>query len=204
MNKVFDINKKRLCCLIVLLLIIPLKLLPQEASTEIQDFSNPYKYGWTDEESRLQARDYNFLQNMLLEEYNSQKQSPMINAFKTAIAPGWGHFSLGSYTKGQIFLASQLVLLGSGIYYREKAMIEYSKYEKATQIDDINRYYESAITPYRQSSLLLTLLVIVWGYTIYDVINETNEYNWTLWDRLSEDYISSNVTITPTSITFRF
>ena len=141
---------------------------------------------------------------MFLDEYSAKKQSPIINALKTSVAPGWGHFSVESYTKGQIFLGVQLALLGSGIYFREKAMIEYRKYEKATQIDDIDKYYDDTIIPHRQSSLLFTLSIVVWGYTIYDAIVETNHYNWELWEKLSTDKLSSNLSITPVSITWRF
>lgn len=170
------------------------------SSFDINQFSNPFKYEWSDEEERLRSRDNLFLETMLLDKYNEQKQSAVVNALKTSIAPGWGHFSVESYTKGQVFLGIQLVLLGTGMYFRDKAMIEHSKYEQATQIDDIVKYYDQAQIPFRQSGLLFSLWFIVWGYTIYDVVIETNQYNWDLWDSIRE----SNLTITPTSISYRF
>jgi len=144
---------KRMLLLLFLALVMCVPALYSQ-DFDISEFSDPHKYGWIDEETRLAARDSLFLNTVLIDDYNEQMQSPILNAVKTAIAPGWGHFSVGSYTKGQVFLASQLVLLGTSIYYREQAMIDYRKYENATHIDDINGYYDSAITPYRQSNLI--------------------------------------------------
>ena len=171
---------------------------------DIRKFSDPQKYGWADETLRLDARDDLFIRNMLLEDYNKQAQSPLTNVIKTSFAPGWGHFSLGSYTKGQVLLGTQLGLLGTSLYLREKANIEYKKYKGATQIDAIHDYYESAIIPYRQSNLLLGLFVVVWGYTIYDVVLETHNYNDNIWNELTNSMTVGSLNITPISISYRF
>lgn len=199
-NKTFSMVK---CFIVTIILcgLIPASLAGQEL--DIGRFSNPFKYGWVDEESRLNSRDKLFMRTVMLDQYHQEKQSSAVNALKTAIAPGWGHFSLESYTKGQLFLGVQIMLLGTGLYYREKSMIEFRKYEKATQVDDIKRYYDDAIIPHRQSTLLLSLFFIVWGYTIYDSIIETQTYNWDLWGKISGNE-DANLTITPTSITYRF
>ena len=171
---------------------------------DVVEFSNPYKYGWLNEYSRLAARDSLFINSMMLDEYNDRMQSPLLNALKTAVAPGWGHFSVGSYTKGQLLLGSQIVLFGTSFYYREQAMIDYRKYKNATQIDDINNFYNSAVTPYRQSNLLLGLFFVIWGYTIYDSVIETHDYNNNLWYQLKEERTTYKISLTPTSISVRF
>lgn len=201
MDKRLNIYIKIALAAIILSCTMPVSLLG--SGFDIHRFSDPFKYNWPNEETRLRFRDNLFMQTVMLDEYEEQKQAPLTNALKTAIAPGWGHFSVNSYTKGQVFLGVQVVLLGTGLYYREKAMIEYRKYENATQIEDINRYYDDAMIPHRQSTLLLSLFAIMWGYTIYDSILETNNYNWNLWESISGS-IDSNLTITPTSITYRF
>jgi len=170
----------------------------------IMDFSNPYKYDWYDETGRIEFRDSLLVATQLLDDYEQVKQSPLSNALKTAVLPGWGHFSVNSYTKGQIFLGSQLVLLGTSIYFYEKSMIHYRKYKSATQIDEIEEHYENAILPYRQSNLLLGLLAVVWGYTIYDAIVETNQYNANRWNELTQSESNQSLIITPTGVSLRF
>ena len=170
----------------------------------IMDFSDPNKYEWENETDRLTFREDYYISKEMLQEYRALKQSPMSNALKNAVAPGWGHFSIGSNTKGQIFLVSQLALLGTSIYYYERSMIHYRKYKTATQIDEINEHYNNALVPYRQSNLLFGLFVVIWGYTIYDVIVETNQYNWNRWNEITERQRDQNLVITPTGITWRF
>ena len=83
-------------------------------------------------------------------------------------------------------------------------MIHYRKYETATQIDEIEEHYENAILPYRQSNLLFGLLAVVWGYTIYDAIVETNQYNANRWNELTQRESNQTLAITPTGVTLRF
>ncbi len=193
-------------CLILLILTLNIfqGILLEASQVSTSNFADPYKYGWIDESTRLNARDDFFLRTMLLEDYYNQKQSPFSNALKSAIAPGWGHFSVESYTKGQILLGIQLSLLGSGIYFREKANIQYNKYEEATQIEDINRYYNNAITPHRQSNFLLSIFFVVWAYTIYDTVLETNDYNDSLWNNIYLNRRNMSISIYPTSIQVKF
>ncbi|MBW6515828.1 MAG: hypothetical protein K0B81_04320 [Candidatus Cloacimonetes bacterium] len=190
------------CLLLLLFIVFSVKILSADFS--IMEFSNPYKYEWFEEEDRITFRDSLEYRTMILSEYDELKQSTMTNALKTAFLPGWGHFTLRSYTKGQIFLGAQLALLGSSLYYYEKAMIHYRRYEKATQIDEINEHYDNALLPYRQSNLLLGLFIVVWGYTIYDVIVETNQHNWNIWNDLVQQNSNQALIITPTGITLRF
>jgi hypothetical protein len=170
----------------------------------IMDFSDPYKYEWYNAEDRYTFRDSLSQSNLLLEDYLEIRQSPLTNALKTAVAPGWGHFSVKSYTKGQILLGSQLALLGTTLYFYERSMIHYRKYKKATQIDEIDEHYNNALIPYRQSNLFIGLFIVVWGYSIYDVINETNQYNYERWRELNERENSYEISISPNGVSFRF
>ncbi len=184
-----------LCCFVLSLLV---QLFADEF--DVLEFSSPVKYGWANEQMRLAARDSLFIKNLHLDKYNQLRQNPLNNVMKTAIAPGWGHFSVGSNTKGQVFLASQIALLSTGIYFHQKSMIEYRKYKKATQIDEMNQYYDSAITPYRQANLLFGLFFAVWCYTIYDVVLETNSYNADVW----EDIVNNRLKVTPSGVSIEF
>lgn len=198
-----SVMKGKIAIFIVLITLVTSKIIVAD-DFSIMEFSNPYKYDWTDETARLEYREDLLTNTSLLDEYSQLKHSPLSNALRTAVAPGWGHFSLGSHTKGQIFLVAQLALLGSSIYYYEKSMIHYRKYKSATQIDEMNEHYNEALLPYRQSNLLFGLFVVVWGYTIYDVINETNDYNWNRWNELTGEENNFNLSITPNGISLRF
>jgi len=69
---------------------------------DIKKFSDPNKYGWDTYEKFLSAREDLQKRNNLLQIYETQKQKPIKNVIKSAIVPGWGHFSAKHYWKGQI------------------------------------------------------------------------------------------------------
>ncbi len=190
----------------LLLLLLSCSLLYSQRPSTVLELSDPYKYGWHEESNRLTFRDSLTVSTSLLNEYNNLKQSSWTNALKTAVAPGWGHFSIGRNTKGQIFLVSQLAILGTSLYYYERSMIHYRKYRDATNIDDINEHYDNAVEPYRRSNLFLGLFFVVWGYSIYDVMSETSSYNGELWNQIVEEEMSKKkgLQITPTGISWRF
>jgi len=188
------------------LLLLSCSLLYSQGPSPVQELSNPYKYNWHEESTRLDFRDSLTVSTSLLDDYDNLKQSSWTNALKSAVAPGWGHFSIGRNTKGQVFLISQIAILGTSLYYYERSMIHYRKYRNATNIDDINEHYDNAVEPYRRSNLFLGLFFVVWGYSIYDVMSETNRYNGELWNQIVEEEISrhSSIQITPTGISWRF
>ena len=170
-------------------------------SFDIDEFSNHEKYGWKDNGDRLSFRDSLLQKQQLLQIYNMKVVNPKINLLKAAAFPGWGHFSAQSITKGQVFLSINIALLGSGYYFYDKMNENYKKYENATQIDQINQYYDQALTPYKFVQIISGLYFLFWSYNIYDVSIATDRYNTFLWQQI---IYNKKITITPNSIEVRF
>ena len=171
---------------------------------DIEKFVDPHKYGWESLEKYYSDRKNFEERQKLLQIYELKKLSVSKNILKSVIAPGWGHFTAKRYTKGQILLGLEVILIGSGIYYYDQAMENYDKYKKADYIGDIEKYYTDANTPFQYSKILLGFGVVVWLYTIYDTIQVTEEYNNELWDNIYMEYYKKNLIITPTGFTLRF
>jgi len=171
---------------------------------DIDKFSDPHKYGWDSEALRKDYRQQLEERQKLLQIYQLNKQSVTLNMIRSAVAPGWGHISAKSYTKGQVFIGIQIVLLGTTYYFYDQAMDKYDKYKAATQIDDINQFYNDAQTPYRISQSFLGLSALVWIYSIYDSVLETNRYNNQLWNDVHKEYRKQYLSFSPTGITLHF
>ncbi len=171
---------------------------------DLEKFTDPQKYGWEDFEERNHAKMDLQERQRLLQLYRMNRLTTAGNLAKSAIVPGWGHFSAKSYTKGQIFLGLEVVLFGSALYFYDQAMENYDKYKNADQVDEMNQSYNDALEPYRYSQAFLGLGILVWIYTLYDTINVTDEYNSNLWSDIIREYNRQNVIITPTGISVRF
>lgn len=170
----------------------------------IKKFSDPAKYNWKNMEDRFEARKELDSKLELLQIYKQSKQPILTNMMKSAIAPGWGHYSAKNYIKGHALIASEIVLFGTSLYFYVQALDDFNKYEDSHYIGDIKQYYLDANNNYRYSQLFFSLGALVWIYTIYDSISATQEYNQNLWNDLSKKLHSQKVVITPTSITLRF
>jgi len=171
---------------------------------DIKKFSEPSKYGWTNMSERIIARKELESRQKMLQIYELNKQDIVTNMIKSAVAPGWGHYSAKNYTKGHAFIASEIVLFGTSLYFYNQAMDDYNNYEDSHYIGEIKQKYLDANSKYKYSQLFLSLGAVVWLYTIYDSISATQEYNQTLWFDLSEQLHSKKISITPTGITLRF
>ncbi|MCD4820069.1 MAG: hypothetical protein K8S23_15405 [Candidatus Cloacimonetes bacterium] len=167
-------------------------------------FSNINKYGWDNPEIHLEARENLFSRQKLLQIYQLNKKKPYTNVIKSAIMPGWGHFSAKNYIKGQILLATEIALFGTSLYYYDQASEYYDKYKKATNITDINNYYEKTRSPLRLSREFLSFGILIWIYTIYDTLIVTESYNRELWENLIIEYHDKKLKVTPTGISLRF
>ncbi len=171
---------------------------------DIKKFSEPTKYGWHNFEDQRKHRKELLEKQKLLQIYELKRQDPTKNMLKSIIAPGWGHFSAKYYTKGQILLTSEVILMGASFYYYNIAMDNYDKYKKATYILDINHYYNNVKTPYTLSVAFFSLGTVVWIYTIFDSAVVTRYYNEKLWNEIIKDYNKKKVIFSPTGITLRF
>ena len=188
--------------LIIIVLFFATLLIAEEFN--IEKFSNPSKYNWENMEDRFKARENLDSRQKLLQIYELNKQQVVGNMLRSAIVPGWGHYKSHDYTKGHTFLASEIVLFGTSLYFYVKAMDDYDKYEDSHYIGNIKQFYLDANNNYKKSQLIFSLGAIVWIYTIYDSISATQEYNQNYWNELSKKLNSQKVVITPTSITLRF
>ena len=188
--------------LIVIVLFFSTLLVAEEFN--IEKFSNPSKYNWENMEDRFKARESLDSRQKLLQIYELNKQKVVGNMIRSAIVPGWAHYKSHDYTKGHTFLASEIVLFGTSLYFYVQAMDDYHNYENSHYIGDIKQFYFDANSNYKYSQLFFSLSAIVWIYTIYNSISATQEYNQNYWNELSEKLHSQKVVITPTSITLRF
>lgn len=171
---------------------------------DIKEFSDPAKYGWNNMAERIEARSELHSRQKLLQIYKLNKQNVLTNMIKSAFAPGWGHYSSHNYTKGHVFIASEIILFGTSFYFYNQAMDDYHNYENSNYIGDIKQLYLDANSNYKYSQLFFSLGAVIWFYTIYDSISATQEYNQNLWIDLSKKILSQKVLISPTGITLRF
>lgn len=189
---------------IIVLLILFIATFSFSLELNLEKFSNPQKYGWKTIEEQREFRKDLLQRQKLLQIYELKKQDPTKNMIKSIIAPGWGHFSARFYTKGQILLTSEIILMGAGFYYRSIAMDYYNKYKNATYIIDINNYYNKLKTPYTLSMAFFSLGTVVWIYTVFDSAVVTRSYNEKLWIDIINKYNKKKVTVSPSGITWRF
>lgn len=162
------------------------------------------KYGWNSALEWKQARGQFKTELKIYNIYTKKKQSHLLNCLKSLVAPGWGHFSARSYTKGQILLGVQILLAGSSFYFYDKSMDMYNKYNNADQIDDIHQYYTDANSSYRTSQIFFGLCALLWAYTILDTIQTTENYNRNLWEKLIFEYKNTDILLTTKGLTINF
>jgi len=163
------------------------------------------KYGWNSILEWKQSRERFRHKLKIYELYKEKKQSHLANCLKSVLAPGWGHFSAKSYTKGEVLLGLQIFLAGSSLYFYDKAMDSYDKYKTPPyQIDKMQQYYTDANSSYRTSQILLGFCAIVWVYTILDVVQATENYNRNLWEKLKLEYKDVELSLTLQGISIRF
>lgn len=168
----------------------------------IMDFSRPDKYGWGTFDKRNQAVKNLSERQKLLQLYEMEKQDILGNVIKSVIVPGWGQYHAKNYSKGQIFLGMETVMLLTSYYLYEQSMNKYDRYKKATQIDEINNLYNQASRPYRFSQTFFGAYLVILIYNCYDSIETTNEYNAKVWNRIEKK--SLKISVTPTGLTLRF
>jgi len=190
--------------IILLVLIISCLGVYAQASFDLVQFSDSTKYGWADWRDRKDYRNDLLARQKLLHIYEMEAQSIRSNVVKSAIIPGWGQFSTKHYTRGQAILGAELILFGTSLYFYDKSMDYYRKYEAATQIDDIDSYYKKAQGPYQYAVIFLGLGMIIWSYNLFDVVQSTEAYNETVWDRIYKEFYDSGIQIGVDGIGIRF
>jgi hypothetical protein len=187
-----------------LTLLLMMSALTAQGSFNIEDFTNPEKYGWKTWEDRMNYRNDLSERQKLLQIYEIEAQSISGNVFKSSVFPGWGQFNAKYYTKGQVFLAIELAMLGASYFFYDKSRDNYEKYRNATQIDEMNAYYHDALVPYQYSVVFLAFASVVWVYNVFDVVQTTEKYNAEVWQNTVKRHYKAPVQVTPKGIEVRF
>lgn len=169
-----------------LILMILLIGLLNAQSFDIQAFSDSTKYGWENYLDRRAYREDLTQRQDLLQLYEMEANSLRNCVIQSAIVPGWGQFTNKATTKGSVFLATELILGGAALYFLDRSNYYYDKYLGATQVEDIEKFYNSAVAPRQYSQIFIGAAAIVWVYNIFDVIQSTEEYNSKTWKRVEE------------------
>lgn len=191
----------KIVALIICLLITFLQLPAQ--GFDLNKFSNPKKYGWNDYNDRAEYRKELLERQESLQLYELRTKSITYTMAKSAIFPGWGHYSIESYSKGHTFLTGGVIIGGAGLYFYSRSQDYYKQYKNASQIDLINSNYDKAEQNYNTSMIFLAAYVILWGYNLYDSSESTERYNAELWDGLMNKRFE-NISLTPSGIEVKF
>ncbi len=164
-------------------------------SFDINAFSDSTKYGWQTYLERNAYRQDLLERQDLLQLYEMEANSLRDCVIKSAIAPGWGQFVNKQSTKGSVFLATELVLAGASLYFYDRSMYYYNRYLDASQVEDIESYYNAAVGPRQYSLIFLGVGALVWIYNIFDVIQGTEEYNAQVWKRVVQKHREAKINL---------
>lgn len=187
-----------------LMLLIVVNSLVADSVFNIEKFTDPQKYGWKKWEEQMGYRNDLYERQKLLQIYEIKAQSISGNVLKSSLFPGWGQFNAHQYTRGQVFLAIEIALIGSSYFFYDRSQDNYDKYKEATQIDQMNSYYHEAQVPYQYSLVFLTFATVVWAYNIFDVVQSTEQYNSDVWSKTLKAYYQSPVQLGPDGIEIQF
>lgn len=189
---------------LIILMLALLAILNAQIDFDISAFSDTTKYGWADYEARKVYRDDLMERQTLLQLYEMDAQTVTSNMLKSGIVPGWGQFSAKQPVKGEVILGLEILTLGTSLFFYDKAMNYYRKYETATQVNEIEQFYKQAQSPYQYSMIFLGLGLVVWAYNLYDVVGSTDIYNTQVWNDIVRKYSKSPVQLTPQGIQVNF
>ncbi len=169
----------------------------------IEEFTDTLKYDWKTPQQRIEFRQELNIKYQVFTEYDKKKIDYSNTIFKSALLPGLGHFAAKSYLRGQIIMGSEIILLGAAYFMYDKAMTNFDKYERQTQIDEIKSYYDKASDANKKTMLIMSLYGLVWVYNLYDTILVTDEYNRNLWNKLLENK-KGGIRLSPNGISYNF
>jgi hypothetical protein len=176
------------------------------AQFNLEEFRNPAKYGWENLQERQESRAELISRQKLLQIYEMKKLPIWRNMLQSSLIPGWGQFNTKHYSKGQIFMGIELVLIGTSYYYYDQSEEKYQQYLDSSYIGDIKQNYEDASKLRRFSQGFLAVASLVWIYNLYDTYQSTEEYNAGLWDNMIREYHQDNfqISVYPLGIQMRF
>lgn len=190
--------------ILVLICLAPFGLLYSQVRFDIEAFSDTTKYGWEDYYARADFRSELSDRQQLLHIYELESQPLTANILKSSLIPGWGQFSTKQNIKAEVILGVEILALGTSLFFYDRSMNYYRKYQNATQFNEMQDLYKQAQTPYQYSMIALALGAVVWIYNIYDVVSSTETYNAMIWDEIMQRHSGSNLQITPEGVQLRF
>ncbi len=171
---------------------------------DIRALADTLKYGWNSPSDRYDFRNDLKLRTSIINEFENSIINVPVNMGKSMLMPGLGHFQTKNYLRGQIFLSTEILLIGSAYFMFDKSQSKYDQYKKATQIDKINEYYDDALSDYKTGVMITGLALAVWLYNIYDTYVVTKEYNENLWYEIKQKEVDRRLIIQPNGISYRF
>ncbi len=190
--------------LLTLLLLLLAGGLHAQLEFDLKAFSDTTKYGWNDYTERDLYRQDLAERQKLMQLYDLESNNIRTSIFKSMLLPGWGQLSSKANTKGSIILGTELMALGASLYFWDRSNYYHQKYEDATQVEQIEAYYNEALKPRQYSVIALGFAGVVWAYNLFDVIQTTDEYNARVWQDIIDKYGTGPVSLAPNGIQIRF
>ncbi|MDD5624964.1 MAG: DUF5683 domain-containing protein [Candidatus Cloacimonetes bacterium] len=190
--------------ILVFLLLFLIVVLAAQTQFDISTFADTTKYGWQDWRDRLRYREDLIHRQQLLQIYEMQSNALRPTVLKSIVVPGWGQLACKDNLKGSVILGTEVLSLGASLYFYDKSNYYYNKYMQATQIEQIEDYYDQAQDQRFYSILFMGLGGIIWAYNIFDVIQTTEDYNAQVWQEILEKYSQKTVTLTAGGIRLQF
>jgi hypothetical protein len=114
---------------------------------------------------------------------------PIVSALLSLFMPGAGQLLNESKGKSVLFLGTASGLAVGGVIYHSRYSDSHDRYLKATNIDDINSFYEESRKPYKLRALFLGL------YSLCALASSTEAYNEAAWCEKQRQRIE--VTVSP-------
>ena len=173
-------------------------------NTDMTGFSNTIKYNWLTPEDRYEFRNNLALRNSIIDDFEKEKIDVSRNMQLSLILPGTGHLHTGNYIRGILFLGGEIAIASTTIYFFNQGKSNHEKYRNATQIDDINRFYDATVTSYLQASIMTGVFIAVWVVNVFDTRRVTNEYNRRLWNDFLQREQERRVVVTTNGLVYRF
>ena len=116
----------------------------------------------------------------LIDQKNSKRNNISVtkSILRSSVLPGWGHFYINKQLrKGMVIAGVHTALCAGLIYSYLQFMDKFEQYEDAHYIEDIENNYSDANKLYRTSQIFLSLDLILWIYSLFDVVKSNKDYN---------------------------
>lgn len=121
---------------------------------------------------------------------------------RSALFPGWGHFTYNENKKGKWLTLGALLTLPPAVYYIWDSNRKEERYLNETDRTEIEKRYDSYNTSYRLRNIFLISYIGIWLYTQFDVFNlNTEKQTFLSYKMLSTPERGSAVLI---SFSYRF